>query len=221
MSTTAAIALKEWAAVCAALAAGRQTILLRKGGIAEGPTGFRPEHSEFWLLPTWFHATPEVLKPDDRRFFDSVATPPSENCVRIELFARVIEVLYLDREELLQRLADEHVYGAQTVSERFHYRRPGLWLFAVQVFRVPKAVELPVWPQLAGCHSWVELPVALPTDGLTSVLEPVTLAGRLGHLRKVLQPAGVPSAVDMAAIVERFGGDEGLVERLISIYRQD
>ncbi|NBS89997.1 DUF1802 family protein, partial [bacterium] len=32
------LACKEWASVCAALASGRQSILLRKGGIAE-PTG--------------------------------------------------------------------------------------------------------------------------------------------------------------------------------------
>ncbi len=47
-------AFKEWAAVCAALSAGRQTVILRKGGIAEGPGGFQPEHGEFWLLPTRF-----------------------------------------------------------------------------------------------------------------------------------------------------------------------
>ena len=31
-------AFKEWAAVCAALDSGRQTLILRKGGLHEGPT---------------------------------------------------------------------------------------------------------------------------------------------------------------------------------------
>jgi HPt (histidine-containing phosphotransfer) domain-containing protein len=246
MPPNAAIALKEWAAVCEALAAGRQTILLRKGGIAEGPGGFKPDHSEFWLLPTYFHERPEALKPADERFFDSASAPASADRVRIDLFARVAEVIHLDREETLERLADEHVYGQSVLRDRFHYRRPGLWLFAVQIFRSSCAVELPVWPELAGCHSWVELPRPLPTESLRSVLDPATFAGRLAHLRAALGPvtgpaAAIPptgpppaistptdpsaadsrSAVDMPAILARFDGDAGLVERLISIYRQD
>ncbi|HEY1785489.1 MAG TPA: DUF1802 family protein, partial [Pirellulales bacterium] len=172
MPPTAAMAFKEWAAVCEALAAGRQIVLLRKGGIAEASGGFRPERAEFWLLPTYFHATPEALKPDDRRFFESSAAPPPADRVRIELFARVAEVFHLDREESLVGLADEHIYGQSTLHERFHYRRPGLWLLAVQIFRSEPAVELPVWPELAGCHSWAPLPRALPTDRLTEVLDP-------------------------------------------------
>jgi HPt (histidine-containing phosphotransfer) domain-containing protein len=96
-----------------------------------------------------------------------------------------------------------------------------------------------VWPELAGCHSWAELPRALPTDCLTGVLEPAAFAARLAHLRETL--AGPPgssaaasaappvgpamaaaqSPVDMRAILERFGGDEELIDRLISVYRQD
>ncbi len=47
-----AVAFKEWADVCAALLDGRQSLILRKGGIEEGPGGFRPEHAAFWLYPT-------------------------------------------------------------------------------------------------------------------------------------------------------------------------
>ncbi len=45
-------AFKEWEGIVAALGQGAQTILLRKGGIAEGRAGFRPEHDKFWLFPT-------------------------------------------------------------------------------------------------------------------------------------------------------------------------
>ncbi len=45
MTTENSIAMKEWAAVCLALAEGRQSLLLRKGGIAEGSGGFRMEHA--------------------------------------------------------------------------------------------------------------------------------------------------------------------------------
>nr|MBA2585996.1 DUF1802 family protein [Chthoniobacterales bacterium] len=49
------VGFKEWAIVCAALGGGQQSIILRKGGIAEGRDGFRFQHREFFLFPTAFH----------------------------------------------------------------------------------------------------------------------------------------------------------------------
>ena len=49
------VAFKEWAIVCEAIGSGRQSIMLRKGGIAEGRDGFAFKHREFFLFPTWFH----------------------------------------------------------------------------------------------------------------------------------------------------------------------
>src|SRR5438270_4902540 len=57
-------ALKEWAVICAALAEGRQAILLRKGGIAEAGGEFRVEHTRFWLYPTYVHQQREGVKPE-------------------------------------------------------------------------------------------------------------------------------------------------------------
>ncbi len=50
-------AFKEWAIVCEALGGGRQSLILRKGGIAEGRDGFAFLHREFFLFPTRFHET--------------------------------------------------------------------------------------------------------------------------------------------------------------------
>src|SRR4051794_33314423 len=49
------VGFKEWALVCEALGRGEQTILLRKGGIAEGRDGFGFRQDEFFLFPTFFH----------------------------------------------------------------------------------------------------------------------------------------------------------------------
>ena len=49
------VGFKEWALVCEALGRGEQTILLRKGGLAEGREGFGFRHEEFFLFPTFFH----------------------------------------------------------------------------------------------------------------------------------------------------------------------
>ena len=66
------IAFKEWAAVCRALADGTQTVILRKGGIAEVGGEFKPEHSRFWLYPTHYHEQHRHgLKPEAMHFLDA------------------------------------------------------------------------------------------------------------------------------------------------------
>ena len=53
-------ALKEWAIVVDALIRGEQIIVLRKGGISEGPGGFKVDQPEFLLFPTLFHQQPLI-----------------------------------------------------------------------------------------------------------------------------------------------------------------
>src|SRR5688572_12023215 len=55
-------AFKEWTLVCDALARGAQSLIIRKGGIAEGREGFRFKHSEFLLFPTLFHEQAAKLR---------------------------------------------------------------------------------------------------------------------------------------------------------------
>src|SRR5687767_15539791 len=53
---------KEWTLVCKALGEGAQSLIIRKGGIAEGRAGFRFQHEEFLLFPTLFHEQVAKLK---------------------------------------------------------------------------------------------------------------------------------------------------------------
>ena len=48
-------AFKEWAVIGHALAEGKQSVLIRKGGIAEAGREFTVEHNLFWLFPTYTH----------------------------------------------------------------------------------------------------------------------------------------------------------------------
>ena len=64
------IALKEWAALVAAIGDGEQIILLRKGGIREGP--FKAPASSFYLFPTSFHSEGRLLKPDAETAYQRV-----------------------------------------------------------------------------------------------------------------------------------------------------
>jgi hypothetical protein len=188
MQSICQTAFKEWAAVCAALAAGRQTLILRKGGIAEGPAGFRPEHAEFWLLPTRFHERPAALAENDRHFFDehaATADPPDDR-LHISQYAVVANVIEIADERLLSALERLHVYGSSTINQRFHYRRPRLFLLAVRIYWAPAPFDIPIWPELAGCRSWVELPAALSTAGLQPAISDEEFAERLAEIRRVV-----------------------------------
>ena len=85
-------ALKEWAVVCRALETGRQSILLRKGGIDEGPHGFRMRYREFWLLPTRFHEGAESLGPGHASLLGQTqAERPEPGTFRVAQYGVVAE----------------------------------------------------------------------------------------------------------------------------------
>ncbi|HQU41894.1 MAG TPA: DUF1802 family protein, partial [Pirellulales bacterium] len=69
-------AFKEWAVVCRALAGGRQSLILRKGGIVEEGGEFRPDHPEFLLFPTFSHQSPDSVVPDARPLLRGLEAEP-------------------------------------------------------------------------------------------------------------------------------------------------
>ena len=164
------IALKEWAVICAALSRGTQSILLRKGGIDEGPAGFRPEHRLFWLLPTAYHQSPDSLQSDAHQLLTSTRRDFRPGEIRIDHLAAVDEVYHLEREEDLDKLHGLHIWSDETVHQRFHYRAPGLFVMLLRLHRIISPAVLPEWPELAGCRSWVQLPGPLSTADAAPVL---------------------------------------------------
>ena len=177
---TCAVAFKEWAGVCDALADGRQALILRKGGIAEGPGGFAPEHAAFWLYPTYVHQAEQGLRVAPR------PRPDDPMVVPIRALAAVASLTYVDRLEALEALAEEHVWTAETIRRRFEYRRPGLWVLGVRVYRRPEPYRLEERPEYAGCKSWVPLVEPLSTAGVAPVLDDGDFARRLERLRDAL-----------------------------------
>lgn len=171
MLATNRFAFKEWAVVCAALAAGRQALILRKGGIHEGQEGFRVEHPEFWLFPTAYHQKPEEILADARPLLNEVQIDrPPEGTIAVSLYAVVEEVFHVRSESHLPGLSGLTVLSDRTVSQRFGYRRPGLFALALRAFTLPEPLSLPDSPHFAGCRSWVDFPIALSTEGLQPVL---------------------------------------------------
>jgi hypothetical protein len=171
MLPTNAFAFKEWAAICAALAGGRQTILIRKGGIHEGRDGFRVAHDAFWLFPTYLHEAAAGLTEEGKPFLErALAERPAAGTLNIAQYAVVNDVFEVRDENRLVSLAGEHIWSPRTISDRFHYRQPGLFLLIVRIHVRPQPIVIPDSPHFAGCRSWVELPGELPTEGLLPVL---------------------------------------------------
>lgn len=166
------IAFKEWAVICRALVEGRQTIILRKGGIAESGGEFRPEHPRFLLFPTYFHERHRTsIRADWLALFDEVeAHPPLPGLIRFAAWAEVAAVAHLTSDTQLSQLEDLHGWTPAEVRKRFEYRSPGLYGLAVRVWRLPQVVEIPEQPEYAGCKTWVELDSPISTDGATPVL---------------------------------------------------
>ncbi|MBX6312736.1 MAG: DUF1802 family protein [Isosphaeraceae bacterium] len=181
---TCAIAFKEWEGICAALAEGRQALILRKGGIAEGPGGFRPEHEAFWLYPTRLHEGQQGLAVEPPT---PVGPPPGEpEMVPLRSLAVVASIDYLERPESLEALAPYHLWTEETVRKRFFYRRPGLWVLGVRVYNRPTPWPVAVTPEQRGCKTWVPLDNPPPTAGLVPALEDVAFHRQIEAIRDAL-----------------------------------
>lgn len=159
------IGFKEWQVVCDALASGKQTIILRKGGIHEGRAGFSFAHEKFFLFPTRFHATSEQVKgvsiepQPEWQVGDLV--PITHYCV-----AEWAET-FTDWEKV-QALAEQHIYSEQTVKDRFFWEGKGMvsgsiHIAKVKVHALSKPWLLPYETKFGGCRSWITLP-ELPAD---------------------------------------------------------
>ncbi|MEO7725180.1 MAG: DUF1802 family protein [Chthoniobacterales bacterium] len=165
------IGFKEWALVCDALGSGRQSVIIRKGGIAEGRDGFAFRHREFFLFPTFFH---EQLKRV--RFPEPELPQPRPDEIEIRYFAQVEEARRLTRWEDVRALAPLHILRESVVRERFEYdEAPGVHVAFVKIFRLAPVWRFPDAKSYGGCRSWVELP-ELPS-GLQ--LHPVASASAL------------------------------------------
>lgn len=164
-------AFKEWAVICEALAQGRQSLILRKGGIAEKDGEFGVEHTRFWLFPTYSHQQQTGIQEDARPLLDAVeANRPPTGKLRLHLWVEV-DGIYQLRDELSALLLSHlHCWSEDIVRQRFNYRAPGLFLLLVRVHRIPTPHVIDDLPAYAGCHSWVELAAPLSTELSTPVL---------------------------------------------------
>lgn len=186
-----AVAFKEWAVVCRALADGRQSLILRKGGIAEAGGEFRPEHRRFLLLPTYFHEQHRTgVKSEYLPLLDAAeADRPPAGTLRFGHLAEVVAVRKLTDLTRALALDSGHIWTPDTVRQRFHYRTPGLFVMTVRVFALPAPVERPDRAEYAGCKTWVELADDVPTAGATPVMNDAAFASYADAVEAALSAA--------------------------------
>jgi hypothetical protein len=186
------IAFKEWAVICRALAEGRQTIILRKGGIAEAGGAFAPEHDRFWLYPTYVHQQQGGIKPEAEDLLRAAeADRPPAGTLRLTHFAAVGGVFHVRQLVGALLLDDLHVWSEATVRQRFEYRAPGLYVLPTRVYRAAVPLELTEHPEYAGCRTWVDLGHDLPTEGATPVLSDAAFGALLETLDLRLTPTAL------------------------------
>jgi hypothetical protein len=158
MPENLSIALKEWAAICLALAHGQQTLIVRKGGIAEASGDFRIEAPRFLLYPTFVHQQETGLCPEAKPLLDAArASQPSADKVRLEAWAEVTGVYRVRNLVPALLIAHLHMYSNDTIEKRFHYRAPGLNVATLRVHRLAAPVEIAEEDDYLGCKSWAPL----------------------------------------------------------------
>ena len=117
------IAFKEWDIVCKALEEGRQSLILRKGGIHEGREGFSFAHDQFVLFPTRFHAQGDYVK------IPGVVTKPEWEVgdeVVINSKVKVKKAVTLTDWDEVALLADQHIWTEETIRDRFFWEGKGM-----------------------------------------------------------------------------------------------
>jgi hypothetical protein len=180
------MALKEWAVILRSLARG-EILLIRKGGILEQKEGFSVEHREFFLFPTYVHQNEDALIPAARGDLAlSFRGSPPPDQIWFDLYAVAEEVWKVDHLEPLRHLEGQHILAWPAVEARFRYRRPGVHVLALRVFRLPETITQSNHQRYDGCVSWVELEEALPTRGARPVLSDDAFHARLEAARRAL-----------------------------------
>jgi hypothetical protein len=192
---TTSVALKEWAAVVAALASGEQTVLFRKGGLRDGggkTKGFTLESGRFALFPTNYHppnasAADVLARPEASRRAPDMRRGES---VPLRVAGEVTGAWTTRDPGVLDALGAHHVWSGETLASRLRWKPEApITVIEVRAYRADDGRRQTTLPpdveRFGGCASWVHLPepVALGTPALSDA----EFAARAEALRSALE----------------------------------
>jgi len=192
------MALKEWASVIAAMLAGDQVTMLRKGGIGEA--SFAVADERFLLLPTHVHQRPELLAPRARATYaDHLAVTEEPPRVNLTAWCEVAAVHELTEQHELDALRPFHVLGPGYATARLKWRpKHPLVAIVARVHAIHPAIPLDMDPVMRGCRSWIEVPVEIP--GAHPVLTDDDFRSRADAVARALDAARPDSASRTGAL---------------------
>lgn len=187
-------ALKEWAAAVGAMLDGEQTVVLRKGGILDVPSGFRMSAGdEFALYPTREHQEEAHLKGGARRHLAAAeGAGAAAGGTAILACAAVEAEADVSSDAAFEALSPMHVWSDSYVAARRAWRpeRP-VKAAHLRVYRLDRPVVVPDRPEYGGCRSWIDVAGAggaesgLPA-GRAPVLGDAEAAARLARFREAV-----------------------------------
>ncbi len=180
-------ALKEWDVVCEALGSGRQVIIVRKGGVDEGPDGMTFKHGEFALLPTFFHQQAQRVVPDIDFAAREAGTTGERESVEIRHVATLIWHRKVSDRAVLARLQGYHIFTEEEVGARFDQKpEPGVQVALMRVYRLDPPQRVAWSKSFGGCRSWTEMDTDIESCTRVSVLSDERFAEIERELRSIL-----------------------------------
>lgn len=152
-----ALAFKEWSYIVDALGKGKQSIIIRKGGISEEGGDFEVKGKKFFLFPTLFHQAKEMIKPDWLPELDGDQFHDANNHVQVKFYAEILETRIIKDFSILEKLNAHHAWKKEVVEERFNRWEKSAHLLILQIYRLHTDFKLELLPQYGGCKSWIEI----------------------------------------------------------------
>ena len=157
------LALKEWSIICKALEEGKQTILLRKGGILEYKKGFEISQKLFLLYPTLEHQAAEYLQSNYLQEYELLLKRNSSEIVEdkvntIRIIARIEVMQEFHDHKLLSKLEKYHIWNEKYVNMRMNYNpKKPMNALLLRIYKLSQPISLDVNPEWAGCKSWIDI----------------------------------------------------------------
>ncbi len=178
------IAFKEWTLICDALGSGAQSIIIRKGGIAEGRAGFRFKHPRFLLFPTLFHEQTAKLRLPAGT---ALPAPRADGQHEIRQLAEVEWTEDLADWERICRLAPYHLWQESEIQKRYAQDdTPMVSLAFVRVCELAEPLLFPDHASFGGCRSWIEVPEPPDVPAPRAVIDDAMHRAREVELRALL-----------------------------------
>lgn len=183
------IALREWAVAVKALEAGRQIIVLRKGGIAEETKEFRLESPSFFLFPSYEHQRGHLVKPGTSpSVADTVAAFETDpNTVFVSSYAEAVDDIEVTDGETLRKLEPFHLWTENYAEERLKWKRTKpLHVLLLRVYVLDRPIAIPNDERYGGCKSWLNLAEPVSAQDARPALEDEAFDQEVRAIREAL-----------------------------------